>query len=224
MNPSSQVHWRDWVKMEFAPWRVLQHLSQWHSCEWASSENPFFQLYFSMILNSPMNTGKFSLYSQLPNTATNRDALSKQWGESGKVLTAMSPMSLSLSEEKLFFRKWKSTRHLHSEPHTPQCHLLLHFSHTHPHRHWKLTRIRVPLPSHPKVSWAGMQIHTVMIIPADAGTPEWLRLGHWSQSFPAMNKPQYKFSKPRSNPMFVSKLLNRDIYYHKSKFKLQQTI
>lgn len=40
----------------------------------------------------------------------------------------------------------------HSEALTSQCPLLLHFPYTHPHRHWKLTRIRVPLPSHPKVS------------------------------------------------------------------------
>lgn len=68
------------------------------------------------------------LCSQLPKTTTSRDVLGKQQGESGKVLTAVSPMSLSLSEEKSLFRKWKCSWHLHSEPHTPQCHLLLHFS------------------------------------------------------------------------------------------------
>lgn len=55
--------------------------------------------------------------------------------------------------------------------------------------------------------WAGMQVHTMMVTPADAGTPVWLCLGHWSQSFPPMNKPQNKYSKPRSNLIFVSKLL-----------------
>lgn len=72
--------------------------------------------------------------------------------------------------------------------------------------------------------WAGMQAHTMMVTPADVGTPEWLCLGHWSQSFPPMNKPQNKYSKQHSNLTFISKLLNRSISYHKSKFKLQQTI
>lgn len=50
---------------------------------------------------------------------------------------------------KAILQKWNCTWHLHSEPHTPQCHLLLHFPHTHPHSHRKLTGIRGPTAQPP---------------------------------------------------------------------------
>lgn len=84
----------------------------------------------------------------------------------------------------------------------------------------------VPLPSHPQVSvFLGRNASSYNADHSSrCWTPEWLRLGHRSQSSPPMNKPQKKYSKPHSNLTFVSKLLNRNISYHKSKFKLQQTI
>lgn len=79
-------------------------------------------------------------------------------------------------------------------------------------------------PTGVKCSWAAMKVRTKLITPADAGTQEWFCLRHRSQSFPPMSKTQNKYSKSHSNLMVVSKLLNMNISYHKSKFKLQQTI
>lgn len=94
------------------------------------------------------------------------------------------------------------------------------------HSHWKLTRMGLPCPATHRCqcSWAAMKVRTKLITPADAGTQEWFCLRHQSQSFPPMSKPQNKYSKSHSNLMVVSKLLNMNISYHKSKFKLQQTI
>lgn len=100
--------------------------------------------------------GKSSLYSQLPKAATSRDVLGKQQGESGKC--------------------------------SHQCHRCPCHSLKKSHSSGNVSApdiYTVTLTPHSAIHcciflWAGMQVHTMLVTPADAGTPEWLCLGHWS--------------------------------------------
>lgn len=151
-----QVHSRDWIKMEFAPWSISQHLSRWHSSDWASPGNP------PALLPSD---SYFSLQASLAFTLScpRQPPLEMHWANNGVGVARCSQQRHQCPWhfvkktfcdflKKSFFRKWNCTWHLHSEALTSQCPVLLHFPYTHPHSHWKLMKIRVPLPSHPKVS------------------------------------------------------------------------
>lgn len=222
-----QVHWRDWVKMEFAPRSICQHLSQWCSCDWASSGNPFFPALFPY--------GSYFSYEQqasLPFTLNcpRQPPVEMHWANKG-VRVARCPQQCHRCPCHLLKKSHSSGNgtapDIYTANLTPHSAIYCYIFLTH-----ILTAIGssqgsgVPLPSHPQVSvFLGRNASSYNADHSSrCWTPEWLRLGHRSQSSPPMNKPQNKYSKPHSNLPFVSKLLNRNISYHKSKFKLQQTI